>query len=92
MRVCHQTLINFSFRVQFSDSPRGSIDINDDTEQLMDDLFISFPMIGVKSHGMRPRQRLEPLLEEDDSESSSVPCSPSKSLQAQGTNEQVGRS
>lgn len=42
----------------------------------MEDLLIRLPMLAIRSHGVQPRRRLEPLLEEDDSESSSAPCSP----------------
>lgn len=59
------------------ESPHGSlIGTDDDTEQLMEDLLISLPMLAARPPGLPPRRRLEPLLEEDDTESSSAPCSP----------------
>lgn len=59
------------------ESPHGSIiGTDDDTEQLMEDLLISLPMLAARAPGVHPRRRLEPLPEEDDTESSSAPCSP----------------
>ncbi|KAK6641785.1 hypothetical protein RUM44_013500 [Polyplax serrata] len=58
------------------ESPRGSIGPEDDTEQLMDDLLMSLPVLSVRTRGISPKRRLETLMEEDDSELSSTPCSP----------------
>lgn len=67
--------------LQFVESPRGSIGADDDTEQLMEDLLISLPMLAARTHVVPPRRRLEPLLEEDDTESSSAPCSPTINIE-----------
>ncbi|XP_019769503.2 uncharacterized protein LOC109543981 isoform X2 [Dendroctonus ponderosae] len=78
-----------SFEGKQSPNESYSSDNMDDTELMMDELLMAPPITGAILRGLLPRRTLEPLIEEDFSDSSSSPSSDPISPQSGSSDQDI---